>query len=35
MAKFPRGIGMGMLCGPVEGLSDGYTPGVFVCISLE
>ena len=24
-----RGIGMGMQCGPVEGLSDGYTAGVF------
>ena len=27
----PQGINMAMQCGPVEGLSDGYTAGVFVC----
>ena len=30
-----HGIGMGIQCGPVEGLSDGYTAGVFVYITLE
>ena len=30
-----HGIGMGMQCGPVEGLSDGYTAGIFVYIALE
>ena len=27
-------IGMGMQCGPVEGLNDDYTAGVFVYITL-